>query len=54
VKPRRHRPGPQAESHHASTAATFFERLAAGHYTLPSKLFELLAFGLLVVLVSRD
>jgi len=42
------------EDHHASTEASILDRLAAGHYALPSKVVELVALGLLVVLVARD
>ena len=42
------------ENHHASTEASIRDRLAAGHYALPSKVVELVALGLLVVLVARN
>ena len=42
------------EDHHASTEASIRDRLAAGHYALPSKVVELVALGLLVVLVARS
>ena len=42
------------EDHHASTEASILDRLAAGHYALPSKVVELVALGLLVVLVARE
>ena len=42
------------EDHHASTEVSILDRLAAGHYALPSKVVELVALGLLVVLVARE
>ena len=42
------------EDHHGSTEASILDRLAAGHYALPSKVVELVALGLLVVLVARS
>ena len=45
---------PGSEDHHASREASILDRLAAGHYALPSKVVELVALGLLVVLVARD
>ncbi|WP_254837559.1 hypothetical protein [Natronomonas marina] len=37
-----------------STEPTFLERLASGHFALPSKIVELVALGLLAALLVRD
>ena len=42
------------EDHQASTEQSIPDRLAVGHYALPSKVVELVALGLLVVLVARE
>lgn len=41
------------DGHHQATNASFLERLASGHYALPSKAIELTAVGLLLVLLAR-
>jgi len=43
-----------AHHHGTATDGSFFARLAAGHYALPSKLIELVSVGLLLLLLARD